>query len=145
MANGHLPDDHYLTHVELGSEVTNGAGELWLDSFEVTARSSRCEAAWRSVIATPGTRGNERCLHAGATERSRTGSVTAGTARSGGAPVRQTSEPRYGTNRQPAAAHVRSGDPEQGPPWKPILRSAFRTERSNGRSGVSRGHSMSNS
>ena len=38
VANGLLLDDHYLTHVELGNEVMNGTGELWLDNFEVTAR-----------------------------------------------------------------------------------------------------------
>ncbi len=36
--NGHVPDDHYLTHVELGNEVMNGTGELWLESFRVTVR-----------------------------------------------------------------------------------------------------------
>ena len=145
VANGHLPDDHYLTHVELGKEVMNGARALCLDSLEITGRSCRCDASRRRDIAALGTRGRGHGLHAGATERSRTGGVTSGTARSGGATVRQTSERRYGTNRQPAAVQVRSGDPEQGPPWKPILRSTFRTERSNGRSGVSRSHSMSNS
>ena len=65
-------------------------------------------------------------------------------ARPGGAAGGEATRHRYGANRQPAAAQVRRGDPEQGPPWKPMARSEFRTERSNGRFGVSRGHSMSN-
>ena len=32
----HVPGDHYVAAVELGSEVVDGAGELWLQRFEVT-------------------------------------------------------------------------------------------------------------
>ena len=36
--HGYLPADHYLDEVELGNEVMNGSGELWLKTFEVTVR-----------------------------------------------------------------------------------------------------------
>ena len=35
----HVPDDHYVNNVELGTEVLDGsAGELWLRNFAVTVR-----------------------------------------------------------------------------------------------------------
>ena len=36
---GHVPDDHYVTVVELGNEVLDGSrGELWLKTFQVSVR-----------------------------------------------------------------------------------------------------------
>ena len=35
---GHVPDDHYVTDIELGNEAVSGRGELWLKKFEVVVR-----------------------------------------------------------------------------------------------------------
>ena len=34
--HNHLPGDHYVASVELGNEVIDGTGELWLQRFQVT-------------------------------------------------------------------------------------------------------------
>ena len=34
--NGHLPADGYVSSVELGNEVMHGAGELWLNRYEIS-------------------------------------------------------------------------------------------------------------
>lgn len=34
--NGHLPADGYVASVELGNEIMNGTGELWLKSYEIS-------------------------------------------------------------------------------------------------------------
>lgn len=35
-ANGHLSADGYVASVELGNEIMNGTGELWLKSYEIS-------------------------------------------------------------------------------------------------------------
>lgn len=35
-ANGYLPADGYVASVELGNEIMNGTGELWLKSYEIS-------------------------------------------------------------------------------------------------------------
>ena len=36
IAHGHLPTDQYVTSVELGNEVIQGTGELWLKHLQIT-------------------------------------------------------------------------------------------------------------
>ena len=36
--HGHLPADGYVASVELGNEVMNGTGELWLKSYEISVK-----------------------------------------------------------------------------------------------------------
>ena len=33
--HAHLPADGYVASVELGNEIMNGTGELWLKSYEI--------------------------------------------------------------------------------------------------------------